>query len=286
MYGMFFVINAREWQSSDVADRVWQRLWDLRDVVSVAIPTVVSSPCSLLAEEHADTLCLSTGMQVPMSSAWVSRQVDLASFVRSDGDIRLPELEKALVECVDSGDAMHDAAGWDNAALQSDSHLNRRLAIAVRGWGSVVALRNADPGEFATLTALQQLARHVRVILESRSRALAAEHGHCPVLDLEGVRIGRYSDELMTRWQSALEASAMRHRNLLMMSPWDVFPRGQAADLRYMDLLPLLRCANSLFFQRDVDIGHWNVNEFRGFYERISAILTQDDGTGLIAKQV
>ncbi len=286
MTRMFFVINAREWQSSDVADRVWQRLWDLRDVVSVAIPTVVTSPCSLLAEEHADTLCLSTGMQVPMSSAWVSRQVDLAAFARANGDLRLPALEQALVECVDSGEAMHDAAGWDNFALQSDSRLNRRLAIAVRGWGTVVALRGADPGDFATLTALEQLARHVRVILENRSRALAAERGHCPALDLEGVRIGRYSDELMARWRSALETSATRHRNLLMMSPWDVFPRGQAADLRYMNLLPLLRCANSLFFQRDVDIGHWNVNEFRGFYERVSAILTQGDGTGLIAKQV
>ncbi len=286
MGGMFFVINAREWQSSDVADRVWQRLWDLRDVVSVAIPTVVSSPCSLLAEEHADTLCLSTGMQVPMSSAWVSKQVDLALFLQANGDIRLPALEEALVECVDSGDAMHDAAGWENSALQSDSRLNRRLAIAVRGWGSVVDLRGADPGKFATLTTLEQLALHVRAILESRSRSLAAEHGHCPALDLEGVRVGQYSDELMARWQSALEASAVRHRNLLMMSPWDVFPRGQSADLRYMDLLPLLRCANSLFFQRDVDIGHWNVNEFRGFYERVSAILTQGDGSGLIAKQV
>ncbi len=286
MNGMFFVINAREWQSSDVADRVWRRLWDLRDVISVAIPTVVSSPCSLLAEEHADTLCLSTGMQVPLSSAWVSRQVDLASFVLANGEIRLAALEKALVECVDSGEAMHDAAGWDNPALQSDSRLNRRLAIAVRGWGAVAALRGADPGEFATLTALEQLARHVRAILESRSRELAIEHGHCPVLDLEGMRIGRYSDELMSRWQNALESSAVRHRNLLMMSPWDVFPHGQPADLRYMDLLPLLRCANSLSFQRDVDIGHWNVNEFRGFYERVSAILTQGDGTGLIAKQV
>jgi len=283
---MFFVINAREWQSSDVADRVWQRLWDLRDVVSVAIPAVVSSPCSLLAEEHADTVCLSTGMQVPLSSAWISRQVDLASFVDANGDIRLAALEESLVDCVDSGDAMHDAAAWDSPAQHSDSRLNRRLAIAVRGWGHVVGLRGADPGEFATLTALEELVVHVRSVLEKRSRALAAEHGHCPVLDVEGARISRHSDELKTRWQRAVEISAVRHRNLLMMSPWDVFPPGRPADLRYMDLLPLLRSANSLSFQRDVDIGHWNVAEFRGFYERVSAILSHGGGTGLIAKQV
>ena len=93
---MFFVINAREWPSPDVADLIWQRLWELRDVASVVVPTVVSSPCSLLAEEHADTVCLSTGMQVPQSSAWISRPIDLARFVDRNGDIRIAALERAL----------------------------------------------------------------------------------------------------------------------------------------------------------------------------------------------
>jgi len=283
---MFCVINAPDWRSSDDADRVWQRLWELRDLASVVIPTVVSSPCSLLAEESADAVCLSTGMQVPQSSAWISRGVDLAGFLDSNGDIRLAALEQALVDCVDSGDALHDTTGWTNSALRSDSWLNRRLAIAVRGWGTIAAKRQADPRNFATLRGLTELADHVRVTLEARSRALAAEHGYCPVLDVEGARISQRSDDVGARWQLAVDANAIRHRNLLMLSPWDVFPTGQPADLRYMDLLPLLRCANSLSFQRDVDIGHWNVNEFRGFYERVKAILSRSDGTGLIAKQV
>ena len=283
---MFCVINATDWQSSDDADRVWRRLWELRDLASVVIPTVVSSPCSLLDEESADAVCLSTGMQVPQSSAWISRQVDLAEFADRKGDIRLSALEQALVDCVDSGDALHDTTGWTNLALRSDSWLNRRLAIAVRGWGTVAAQRDADPRCFATLRLLTELAEHVRMTLESRSRALAAEHGYCPALDVEGARLRQRSNDVGARWQRAVDANAIRHRNLLMMSPWDVFPAGKPADLRYIDLLPLLRSANSLSFQRDVDISHWNVNEFKGFYERVKAILGRSNGTGLIAKQV
>lgn len=283
---MIFVIDATEWQSSDDAGRVWQHLWELRDIASVAIPTVVSSACSLLDEEHADTVCLTTGIHGPQSSAWVSRQIDLAGFVAGNGDIRLAALERALTDCVDSGDAMHDSTGWGNPALQSDSWLNRRLAISVRGWGTVVSLRRENPRDFSTLNGLEEIAGHIRRTLETHSRLLATEHGYCPALDVEGARMERHSSDVTVRWQRAVDAHAIRHRNLLMMSPWDVFPARQPADLRYMDLLPLLRCANSLSFQREVDITHWNVNEFRGFYERVSAILSHGNGAGLIAKQV
>lgn len=285
---MFFVINASEWQSSRHADRVWRHLWELRDVVpvSVVLPTVVSSPCSLLAEERADAVCSSTGMQVPQSSAWVPLQVDLSRFVSKNGDMRLQALERALIQCVDRGEATHETTAWASASLQSDSWLNRRLAVGIRGWGSVVQIRGDDPNSFATLSGLLELADLVGSTLEARSRALAQELGHCPALDVEGARIVQGSHEVRARWQRAVEASAIRHRNLLMMSPWDVFPASRPADLRYINLLPVLRCANSLSFQRDVDISHWKVNEFRGFYERVAAILGHAHGVGLIAKQV
>ena len=89
-----------------------------------------------------------------------------------------------------------------------------------------------------------------------------------------------YSGIELRFWRSAL------HRNLLTLSPWDVFPRGQPADYRYINLLPLLARANSVSFRRDVDICHWNVKEFRGFFERVSAILRSSGETRLIAKQV
>jgi hypothetical protein len=88
------------------------------------------------------------------------------------------------------------------------------------------------------------------------------------------------------RWKKALQDVAIRHRNLTSISPWDVFPREKQADLRYADLLPLTRFADSLSFQRDVSIAHWNANDFKGFQERVSAIVRCNGGAGLVAKHV
>jgi hypothetical protein len=88
------------------------------------------------------------------------------------------------------------------------------------------------------------------------------------------------------RWKKALRDVAVRHLNLTTISPWDVFPREKQADLRYADLLPLMRFADSLAFQCNVSIAHWNVNEFNGFYERVSAIVRSNGAAGLVAKQL
>lgn len=260
----------------------------MRDLpsVTVALPTAVSSPCPLLADERADTLCPVTGIHVPQCTAWVPAQLDLSHFVGRNGDICLAALEKALIACVDRGDRRHDLAAWDSPALHRDSRLNRRLAIAIRGWGCITKLRGDNPQSLTTLRKLEELAAFATATLAARSRALAKERGHCPALDAVGEHIAGSSPEIATRWRRAVSDSAIRHRNLLLMSPWDVFPAGQPADCRYLDLLPLLRCANSLSFRRGVDIRHWSLNEFRGFYERVGAILQAGSDAGLIAKQV
>lgn len=285
---MFFVIDSSASRSPQSEDRVWRHLWEMRDVapISVVLPTVVFSPCPLLSEEKAEAIMSSTGMQVPQNSAWIPLAVDISRFVRSNGEIRLAALEKALRDCVDRGEALHDSSDWSSSAMQYDSWLNRRLAVAIRGWGDLVRLRGADPGAVDTISGLQDLADFINETLCTRSLTLAREKGYCPAVDVAGVRVLASGSEMKLRWQRAVEHTALRHRNLTTMSPWDVFPRGEPADPRYVDLLPLLRCANSLSFQRDVDISHWNVNEFRSFYERVSAILRRRRDAGQIAKQL
>lgn len=285
---MFFVVDTSASRSPHCESRIWRQLWEMRDIVpvSVVLPTVVSSPCPLLAEESAEAILLSSGLAVPQNSAWIPMQVDVSQFADDNGDIRLAALELALQDCVDRGDLLHDSSGWSSPAIQLDSRLNRRLAIAIRGWGDLVKLRGADPGAFRTLSELKELADFAGNTLRARSQALAREKGYCPAVDLAGARIQGCGSEMRLRWQRAVDHTALRHRNLTTMSAWDVFPRGQPADLRYVDLLPLLRCANSLSFQRDVDIGHWTSNEFRGFHERVSAILRCNLDAGRIAKQL
>lgn len=285
---MFFVIDSSASQGPRCQDRIWRHLWEIRDVVpvSVVLPTVVSSPCPLLAEEAADTVLSSTGIQVPPNTAWVPMQVDVSRFARKNGDIRLAALERALHDCVDQGDLLHDSNVWRSPAISYDSWLNRRLAVAIRGWGDLVRLRRADPGALTTLNELEDLANYINKTLCARSRSQAREKGHCPALDLAGTRIPNTSGEMTQRWRHAINRTALRHRNLTTMSVWDVFPQGQPADLRYTDLLPVLRCANCLSFRRDVDIAHWNINQYRRFYERVSAILRCNLDAAQIAKQV
>ncbi len=288
MAAMFFVIDSNASRSPQWQERVWQHLWELRDVlpVSVVLPTLVTSPCPLLADERAGTVLSATLLQVPQGSAWIPMQIDVSQFARRNGDIRLQALEAVLQECVDSGDKLHDSTSWFTSTMEYDSWLNRRLAIAVRGWGCLVRLRGDDPRAFRTLRDLQGLADFVNSTLLSRSRALAKERGHCPALDVAGTRIAHSGAEMKARWQRAVDDNALRHRNLTTMSPWDVFPARQPAEARYFDLLPLMRCANSLSFQREVDISHWSPGEFRGFFDRVNAILRSGNDAGLIAKQV
>ena len=195
-------------------------------------------------------------------------------------------LEAALNDCVSRGDTLHDARDWPSPAIQFDSWLNRRLAVTIRGWGDLVRRWKADPAAFQTLNELEDIASFIADIMSARSRALARKRGYCPAVDLEGTSIRNSDMEMRRRWQRAVDDTALRHRNLIAMSVWDVFPQGEPADLRYFDLLPIVRCAHCLSFRRDVDIKHWNIDEFRRFYERVSAILQRNIEAGRIAKQV
>ncbi len=254
----------------------------------VVEPSVVTSPCPLLAAEKADEFLPAACMPVPKGSAWIAMQLNLSEYAGRDGIIRRDALQRALELCVDDGDSLHDQTDWNEPLAERDSWLNRRLAIAVRGWGDLVALRGDDPGSLQTLREMEDLAEWVCATLHARSRELAVSNAWCPALDEAGERMLQHgsSSRWRTRWKQAVASVALRHRNLTTMSPWDIFPAHQPADLRYLDLLPLTRFADSLSFQREVTITHWNANDFKGFYEHVSAIVRCNGGAGLIAKQV
>lgn len=227
-------------------------------------------------------------MQVPTHSAWIPFEIDMVAYTDSRGEISSTELEDALVACVDDGERLHDQTDWAEPLVEYDSWLNRRLAIALRGWGDIVHRRNADPGSLQTLRDMEELAAWACLTLHDRSRQLARQDSWCPALDEAGALVmqKKQSRAWGRRWKKAVQDVAVRHRNLTTISPWDVFPRQIQADLRYADLLPLTRFADSLSFQRDVSISHWNVNDFKGFNDRVAAIVRCNSGAALVAKQV
>ena len=227
-------------------------------------------------------------MRIPSHSAWIALPLDLAAFANADGDISEAALECELNSYVDHGDQLHDQTDWVEPLIEYDSWLNRRLAIALRGWGDIVNRRAADPESLQTLRDMEELADWACATLHKRSQQLARHRNWCPALDEAGALVmqKKQSRAWGRRWKKALQDVAIRHRNLTTISPWDVFPRGKPADLRYADLLPLTRFADSLSFQRDVSISHWNVNDFKGFCDRVAAIVRCNNGKGLVAKQV
>lgn len=249
---------------------------------------VVTSSCPLLPAETADDYLPQVYMQVPSHSAWVPLEVDLAAFTDANGSVSSESLESALKACVDDGDQLHDQTDWAEPLIEYDSWLNRRLAIALRGWGDIVERRGIDPAELQTLREMEELAQWACLVLHKRSRDLAIKSSWCPALDEAGALVmqKKQSRTWGRRWKKAVQDVAVRHRNLTTISPWDVFPRQKPADLRYADLLPLTRFADSLSFQSDVSISHWNANDFKGFYERLSAIVRCNNGASLVAKQV
>ncbi len=285
---MYFVVDPDRDVAPQHAALLWQRLWEMRDVVPIAalLPAVVSSPCPLLPDEGAGAVLLASLVQVPDESAWAEIEIDLRRYLKQDGELRGSLLDAALRSSVARAEHSHDTSRWTSRALASDSHLNRRVSVFVRGWGDLVTRRRLDPADRSTLSQLRDLAAHVADVLVSTSRAMAKEKGHCPAIDVAGARVLQHGQEMNARWRSAIADNAIRHRNLLTLSPWDLFPRDRPADPGFANLLPLLTHANSVSLRRDVSISHWNTNEFKEFHERVAAILRRASGQNLIAKQV
>ncbi len=285
---MYFVVDPDREVSPQQAALVWKRLWELRDLAPIGamLPAIVSSASPLLSDERADGLHVTSLTQVPGGTAWAQLVVDLVNYADEGGALRMVALEAALRAAVKQGERRHDDAAWPSGMLQDDSRINRRLSIFVRGWGDLVVRRGRDPAAHTTLVELRHLAAHVTSVLRDASRRIAAQRGHCPALDVAGARVPQHGCEMNARWRKAVADNAVRHRNLLTLSPWDVFARDREADLRHANLLPLLFRAHSVSFRRDVSIRHWNAREFRKFHERIAAILRRSSERTLIAKRI
>lgn len=266
-------------------DKFWLQCWQLRDCrhVRIALAPVISSPCPLLPPENASGILLPGGLQVPPGTAWIQMQLDVTGYADEKGEIDEFALHKCLRLCIETGESMHDEIDWLTAAMRHDAWLNRRLAISVRGIGDLAELRGLDPQCFAAQKDLGRILQDVRDVVDACSRQLALQTQPLPSLEMHDACCDADWKE---RWQKALRLSAMRHRNLLAMSPWSLFPSSGPADSRYSDLLPLLQYADVCSFPPPPCLQDWNINEFKHFHHRISAVLERKDARQLIAEQV
>ena len=270
-------------------DEYWATFWRLRDRANVytAVASTIVSQCPLLSAERGDAVANPGGMQVPGDSAWVPMRLDLAEFQTSGGIVDEAGLCATLKSCVDHGEAIHDSWCWATPDMQHDSWLNRRLAIQVTGFGDVLLRKRLAPEAHASLRFLNQLLLGIRTTLYERSRELAERYDPLPAIALSDPSFslpqGNVRDDWHRRWRESVVATQVRHRNLLVLSPWSLFPSGEAADFRYAELLPLLRHADACAYHRKVSISHWTLNEFKRFHQRVIAVLQQRGATSRFA---
>ena len=217
-------------------------------------------------------------------------QANLAKFANGRGELNEPALREFLQRCVELGESSHDDVDWPTAAMRHDSWLNRRIAITVSGIGDLTKLWSMDPRSFTTLKKLSTLLQQVRGVINDCSRHLALQTEYLPALDLSdpsrGLGCEAVQLDWQKRWRKAMDFAAIRHRNLLAMSPWSVFPTGEPADSRYSDLLPLLEFTDACAFPAPPCLRDWNVNEYKHFHRRAWAVLERRDARQQFAEQV
>lgn len=267
----------------------WRDLWQLRSerIRSVFWPTVRSA-CTLLSPEEGNAVVPGCGLQAPEQSAWMRAELDIAAYADDAGCVDLAKVAAAVAAIVDDADRVADTASWATAAMQHDAWYNRRLAIAVAGIGDVAKRRGLDPECHRSLAELRQLLSQIRALIESRSRASAMQHERLPSIAASNPCLhlpsGAREACWQQRWHAVLEQQAIHHRNLVVLSPWTLFPHG-SGDFRYVNFLPLLAQADACEFRRSVSLASWTVPQLKLFHCRAWALNNARMSTAIIADQ-
>ena len=271
-------------------EKNWSFLWRQREIEHPLLPaygTAVRTGCPLLGDEAAEAVLPVHGLQAPAGSAWLPICLHLPRFADDKGQVGWPHLQSALESCIDLGDQLLDVLSWTTACQRSDAMLNRRLAIIVSGIGDLVHLHGNDPGCLKCLQWVDGIMRRVRKILWDRSHVIAGQTGLLPALARSdpsgGLCDHSHRQNWQRRWHLAVASSAVRHRNLLVMSPYSVLPEGGDDMAAYADLLPVLAHADAFAFDGQPALHGWNIGHFRKFHTRAWAVMQKQNARSLIA---
>ena len=273
------------------AQGFWQQMWRLRaePLVSIACWPQVRSPCALLTSECAGNVLPKVGLQAPSESAWTFASLSLSEFSNARGELDNDALAASLLEAVTRLESIHRVARWPTAAMRHDAWMNRRLAIQLDGLGDYALRRSLDPARHDSLQSLRQVLLHVRRVLRQESQRVAKSTEVLPAIDLtnpaRGLGAGPQKDGWEQRWLRAVDSSGVRHRNLLVLSPWSLFPSGGAAA-HYRNLTPLLRLADACVFRERPSLAHWNINEFKHFHQGVWAQTRHLESNALVAERL
>ncbi len=204
------------------------------------------SACDLCAMEKPSAVLPEARFAVPSGSAWLLLRLRLDQVgLRTDQGRHLHGLLRDLIRFADN---LLEVMDWHNAGTRSDAIGQRRLGIQLFGLSSLIDSTGCDPAAPATARWLTRRLRYLRHSLHRESRRLARERGAFPALDtrrLRAILLERYGS---AGAQRLIERRAIRHRHLLLASPFALLPthRGRYANREYLQLVPALRSADSI----------------------------------------
>lgn len=209
-------------------------------------------PCTLSVGEPGGTALPISLFEVGEDTAWLVIRLHLGALLADVGTapVHLRRLLRLLLRFADN---LIEQLPWPGPLPAEDALVNRRLALHLVGLGDLVDDWQLDPADFATLRRIMRWYRLIRRILLHESHLLARERGPFPGLELRelGLRLRRSFG--MSRARQLLRRVGLRHRHLLVLSPYDVFParRPRLAPVSYLDLLPVLRFGDTIAMHGD-----------------------------------
>ena len=269
-------------------DSNWRALWRSRLTARPLAPVYggfVRSACPLLADEAAAAVLPASGLNVPLNTGWLPLGLDLTGFADGAGRLDLADLRQALREAIPIADELLGKVVRPNILQRRDVTENRRLALLVKGIGDLVLRRARDPADFDCLRELHSDLAAIRSAVDETSAHQARRRGPLPALFLppRAWFDGDHAEQWLQHFEAARRREAVRHRNLLAMSPYSVMPSGSGCDPAFADLLPLLAFADAWAFSDPPRLENWNLNQFKHFHTRARAIIQASQATTRIA---
>jgi hypothetical protein len=274
-------------------ERNWSVLWRDRLASVPLLPAygaTVRTACPLLADEVAASVLPVSGLQVPVDSAWLPMSLPLPHFADDSGEVRWDQLLPALASGVELAEKIMDQLCWSQPGQRSDARQNRRLAMSITGLGDLVVRRGLDPENLTTLRWLSAIVERIRKTLWYRSGQMARNLGCLPALHnsdpSSGWEDSAQRENWRRRWRVALEKSAVRHRNMLVLSPYSVLSSSGACSAGYTDLLPVVAFADAWSFADVPEFSGWSLNEYKVFHRRAWAVIQGCKTGSLVAAGV
>jgi hypothetical protein len=207
------------------------------------VPVMAVTPLSGFHRfERGDCVMPSSLFEVGADTAWLMLEVDATRLASP------AKMKTQLADCLRFADNLIDQIHWPRSSLQVDALLNRRVGIHISHLGDLLCRQKMHPASIDTFRWLKRWLIFVRKCFVHESMRLARRRGPFPELGVTEL-IAELTPSYGLRDARRLVLNrSLRHRHILALSPFALFPAEPAAhaDEHWLNLIPALKCADAI----------------------------------------